>query len=77
MKKLKKFLKTKLKGFDRLDCGLIKAAAFFFTLFLISVIPALATWAQAQNIWLLLGITVVLMIRPCYKGCIKSRIKKK
>ena len=67
MKKLKKKLNKKVRGFDMLDIKLIKWSTLTFTLFLLTVWPWLRNlvldvhWA----IWLVLGI--LFSIRPIKK----------
>ena len=67
VKGVRKMLKEKIKKFDIWDIGLIKLSVIAFTLFVLTIWPALTSWAYSVNPWYYFIILVVLAIRPVYK----------
>jgi hypothetical protein len=64
-------LKEKIKKLEIWDYSLIKLSVITFTLFVLTIWPALASWAYSVNplYWFILFI--VFAIRPIYKICSK------
>jgi predicted branched-subunit amino acid permease len=62
-----KHLTKKVRNLDILDIKLMHLAMVFLTLFVLLLIPQFMNWVHGQSKWLMLGIAVVLFIRPCSK----------
>ena len=62
-----KHLKKKVKNLDVLDIKLMHAGMLFLTLFALRLIGPFMEWTNRQNIWLLLGLAIILFARPCHK----------
>lgn len=63
-----KFLKNMTKNLDFWDIGLTKISVFFFTLWLIALIPSFAIWAMTYNPWIFFVIWIVVAIRPLIRA---------
>jgi amino acid transporter len=64
-------LREKIKKFDVWDISLIKLSVIAFTLFVLTIWPALAAWAYSVSPWYYLILLVVFAIRPVYKVLLK------
>lgn len=63
--------KDKIKKLDCWDISLIKLSVIVFTLLILTIWPALTSWALSVNPWYYLVLVVVLAIRPAYKAWFK------
>lgn len=64
-------LKEKIKKLEIWDYSLIKLSVIAFTLFVLTIWPALASWAYSVNPWYYFILFIVFAIRPIYKICSK------
>lgn len=62
MMKILKWLKKRPQHLGLWDIALLKWAVFMFTLFLVKLFPVLLS----LNIWIYLGLAVLLSIKPAY-----------
>ncbi|MFH1235091.1 MAG: hypothetical protein V1493_05775 [Candidatus Diapherotrites archaeon] len=61
-------LKMNFKDYNTLDIALVKAAVFFATLFLVSLVPEFAQWVTGTHWAIFLVIAVLLAIKPLMKA---------
>ena len=57
-----------IKKLDRIDVALVKLSVFFFTLFLLKIIPSLMNLVSNIKWWLFLVLFIVAAIRPVYRA---------
>lgn len=61
-----KFMQKVLKRMDVMDIALIKVGSLMFGMFLASYLPGLM-----EYMWHFLGLAILAMLRPAYRGYLK------
>ena len=62
------FFDDKIKNFNTWDIGLVKLSVFFFTLWLVSMIPGFRNWVGSISHWWFLAAFIVLALGPVIKA---------
>jgi len=61
------FWDKKIKNLDTWDIGLTKLSVVAFTLFVLTILPAVMTWVESVNPWYFFIAFAIFAIRPFYK----------
>ena len=64
---MKKMFDNKIKKLDTLDISLIKLSVIAFTLWILTIWPAFATWVYSINPMYYLILWIIFAIRPISK----------
>uniref|UniRef100_A0A7C4M0E9 Uncharacterized protein n=1 Tax=candidate division CPR3 bacterium TaxID=2268181 RepID=A0A7C4M0E9_UNCC3 len=71
---MKFFKKTDkmIKNLDTMDIALTKLSVFFFTLWLIALIPSFSIWVISSKSWWFMLVWIILAIRPLCNSFMKK-----